>query len=738
MGNDSVYRLPAYPSTAARKSLSPSQLANINQAISSSLLQTIALPPSKRDSPAARTFVASYAKDTALQALQGLIWQPSPLSKDEKIIRKRALLLAEKVAPALDTQTLLDLAIVYAPTHGSQIGFVFEAALKANPLLVQSVEADLVPAFTHLFNPAQGLYAIRKAAFCVSSFLQACPSELVRCFGRSHVFVLALATLYDQGLGSIAQSYGGLSVERNSSAGTVDEWEPIWVQTKVDLIDAFHVVISALLNDLSASSGLALAAESERTFSIIFALLELPSSSNSSPTPFLNRSLLTDYQTSYSLSKTLSTALRSAAEKDARLDLLESTLQSLESPSPTATTSKRRDAGALKILLGSSGISPGIDNRGDGGRVRSTIPTATVGNGKGKERAPEPAPTPASSSIPDLDVKITQVLDIFPDHAPEYVRALLERPAYEGDPEKVVMALLEGSAPGPEEVQSEAGRGVGSGRGGEGEDDLRTYVNERRNVFDDEMDLSQLRVGKAREDASSVLRDRTFIEQMKADILRRAEAISDDEEDEESEEFPASKSKGLSLAFDEDEEGGATVKIGGDGEESGDSDTEDEEGDGLPEKTQDAETILELAYIRDPKLFDRDMQTRRSKARADLKAQTGWDDPQIEGWRIMLERNPRKDKILQKHEFSGNQPSIPVPIAGPSNQNVRGGDRGHGGRGRGRGGGGGRGRGGGVGGADSARERAWKDKNKASRGNHNRKRGHDKKMARAGAGVPPP
>jgi len=155
----------------------------------------------------------------------------------------------------------------------------------------------------------------------------------------------------------------------------------------------------------------------------------------------------------------------------------------------------------------------------------------------------------------------------------------------------------------------------------------------------------------------------------------------------------------------------------------------------VPSKLQSLETILELAYIRDPKLFDRDAQTRRSKTRSDLKAQTGWSDEQIEGWRIMLERNPRKDKVLQKHEFSGNQAPIAQSSAGPS-----GNDRGRGGRGRGgRGGGGGRGRGGGRGGGgggDDARERAWKDKNKASRGNHNRKRGHDKKMAHAGAGIP--
>jgi len=58
--------------------------------------------------------------------------------------------------------------------------------------------------------------------------------------------------------------------------------------------------------------------------------------------------------------------------------------------------------------------------------------------------------------------------------------------------------------------------------------------------------------------------------------------------------------------------------------------------------------------------------------------------------------------------------------------------RGRGGRGRGRGGRGRGGRGGGNGGDTTARDRAWKDKNKTHRGNHDRKRGHDKKMARAG------
>jgi len=94
---------------------------------------------------------------------------------------------------------------------------------------------------------------------------------------------------------------------------------------------------------------------------------------------------------------------------------------------------------------------------------------------------------------------------------------------------------------------------------------------------------------------------------------------------------------------------------------------------------------------------------------------------------------PRKDKILQKHEFTGNR-SVPEPHDGSGDRaNLASGSGGRG-RGGGRGGDRGRGRGGArVGGNEmDQRERAWKDKNKASRGNHNRKRGHDKKIARAG------
>lgn len=144
---------------------------------------------------------------------------------------------------------------------------------------------------------------------------------------------------------------------------------------------------------------------------------------------------------------------------------------------------------------------------------------------------------------------------------------------------------------------------------------------------------------------------------MKANILRRAEEAALADEDEDLDGYGATgviKAKGLDVAFEEeldDVAQGDSVKVrdgaesdldGPEGASASDGDDdEDEDKEGGEARKQNPETVLELAYLRDAKLFERDGQTRRSKARAALKEQTGWTDEQIEGWKIMLERNVR-------------------------------------------------------------------------------------------------
>lgn len=115
----------------------------------------------------------------------------------------------------------------------------------------------------------------------------------------------------------------------------------------------------------------------------------------------------------------------------------------------------------------------------------------------------------------------------------------------------------------------------------------------------------------SRQDESTFLSDRAFLDQMKQDILRRVEEMSDDEP------IAAHLSETARGAFPDDSDGDTAITVG------------DGEGSGSEEETEDAptrqkpETILELAYLADPKLFERDAKTRRSQARADLKRRTG-------------------------------------------------------------------------------------------------------------------
>jgi activating signal cointegrator complex subunit 2 len=440
------------------------------------------------------------------------------MSSDEEQIQRLTLQLAEQVAPNLDLQVLLDLSIGYSTVKGykRRLGGVLGTAADAGSLMHEAIKKDFVPALTLLLSPqsssdqTQGLYGLRKTAHCILSFLRVSPPTFVRHFSHSKHFFLAIAHAYNNSLASIATSYGGLDVLRNAmnrpAGSEADDWERIWVDTKVALIDAFHIILSQLLEDVSSAKGQSLGSEVERTFDIIFALLEQPRSAVSTSStgdvsliPFLNQSLLADYQQSYSLSKTLASILKHDKEKDARLDVLESTLAGLDDPSVPGG----KEPGALKIVLRSYGIQQGINNLGKRSKQQdSSPPTApTTSNnsftyqsedskgskGKGKTKASAPL------EDPQLDIKVTQVLDVLPDFGADYIRLLLESDAYKGDPEQVLSALLEGNAPSLEALVKELE-----------EDFSQTPVvttgydlSERRNVFDDqEMDVTQITVGK--------------------------------------------------------------------------------------------------------------------------------------------------------------------------------------------------------------------------------------------------
>ena len=170
-------------------------------------------------------------------------------------------------------------------------------------------------------------------------------------------------------------------------------------------------------------------------------------------------------------------------------------------------------------------------------------------------------------------------------------------------------------------------------------------------------------------------------------------------------------------------------------------DATNQEADGI---SNGNEETLFRAYHMDEKAFQRDPATRRGPARAKLREETGMTDEAIEGWAVMLNRNPQQKKRLEaKYAFSGEQQQIertswrPGPAESGTEDSDAAGGPSRGGRGGGRGRGRGRSRGRGnvagpTGDKETENARKNKESNKGSRANHNRRDARAKKMARGG------
>jgi activating signal cointegrator complex subunit 2 len=482
---------------------------SLNQKISLSIQQILDFPPQALDSATPAPFISSYVRDVAQNNLDALIWdaysKPKPESTEARSIRTRTLLLAERLASTgvLDPVTLLDLSIVYA-SHPTRLRTLFKTAFSSSPSILSSTTTSALPAFTSvlLSQTTIGLHGLRKAAHAILCLLRVAPPDLLSAFAHNKDFILALAQAYDAGLGAATISYGRLYIPvADAPQRDPDDWEFLFLQTKADLLDAFHNLLTALLDTLTgltpADPSRPLSIEAQRAFDIISALQALPTpprrpDDQTPPTAFLNRSLLADYQHAYNLSEAVTRALPHGAVKDsARLEQLLAALRELdadlngESSLPSAAgRARHRDPGAFRLLLG-SGVHHDINDTGQDGTGRTTEgATATPFSG-GAEVA-------TASSSGAVDPRVEEVRAILPDYPPEYVQELLRRSEY-GNVERVVEALLEGTAPPPEAIQQQATLKAQTPQAPEAFE----YTRYRRNVFDGEdMDTSRMRIGK--------------------------------------------------------------------------------------------------------------------------------------------------------------------------------------------------------------------------------------------------
>ena len=328
---------------------------------------------------------------------------------------------------------------------------------------------------------------------------------------------------------------------------------------------------------------------------------------------------------------------------------------------------------------------------------------------------------------------VTQVQDLFPDLGSGFVMKLLDE--YEDDVEQVTAHLLDDSLP-PHLAsldRSEDAAVQDNSQAAEidrlvPQSDLsataNNFIPDRRNAFDDDeldrldFDTSRLHIGKRNKSVTAEDQPN------KAAILAALAAFDSDDDERDD-------------TYDQEDVGGTIDTKAPDGEPGPVAKVTQEEN----------EMALFTAYKSAPEMFGRTFDIRRGQPRAALKKETGMTDEQIEGWALMLQRDPKRLKRLEAQTgaaaFTGQQTELAGTAyhgsAGNTEtedsdaaQGSRGGFRGRGG-GRGRGG---RGRGGSVAGPsgdpNTANAQRKKEASKSSRANHNRRDQRAKKMARGG------
>lgn len=348
---------------------------------------------------------------------------------------------------------------------------------------------------------------------------------------------------------------------------------------------------------------------------------------------------------------------------------------------------------------------------------------------KGKSKAPDAYGHGALGEVHVHKMSlVTQIQDLFPDLGSGFVVKLLDE--YHDDAEQVTAHLLDDSLP-PHLKNVHRQHSLDDSQNAHHTHHLEPrptppLLPTRKNVFDNDafdnltISPSNIHLGRKHPDltASDLLDDHSSRPNKAAILSALAGFDADDDERDDT--------------YDVADVGG-TVDTAIPGSDEVDADLQDKN-----------EEALFSAYKMSPEVFKRDAATRRGKARAALKSETGMTDEAIEGWAIMLARDPRRLRRLEA-KFSmaaGAQRELASTAyregAAESGTEGEEGGGGRGGRGgsRPRGGARGRGRGGDVAGPADDRAtqvaRQRKDANKGSRANHNRRDQRARKVARAG------
>lgn len=454
-------------------------------------------------------------------------------------------------------------------------------------------------------------------------------------------------------------------------------------------------------------------------------------------------SLLTDQLYSLKAAAESHRAGPTSAEDSLVAELVTATpfLQHVEHKLESAGTATSRARSVLKDLASFRKAG------GGGGMPRpKRLVRRKVDKGKGRMTDQQQAMARQDIHVHRMS-QITQVQDLFPELGSGFVARLLDE--YGDDPEQVVAHLLDDSLP-PHLRSADRGEQLyapfpviracfpytnifmSSSISSTHHHHLSPrptppQLPTRSNIHDEDDDIASLRLGTARlhvgkrhagATADALLAD-TSARPAKASVLAALAAFDSDDDERDD-------------TYDAADVGGAVL------------DSATVEDVAISDSVEEA---LYRAYVGDRGVFGREAATRRGERRRALREETGMTDEAVEGWAVVLERDPGARRRLERRYgegvgAGGQREVVSTAWRAGGEESEEGESSGPGGRGGGQGRGrgigrGGRGRGRGnvagpTGDKDTEAARRRKEASKGSRANHNRRDQRARKMARGG------
>ncbi|PLB40937.1 ASCC2 family CUE domain-containing protein [Aspergillus candidus] len=242
---------------------------------------------------------------------------------------------------------------------------------------------------------------------------------------------------------------------------------------------------------------------------------------------------------------------------------------------------------------------------------------------------------------------VTQVQDLFPDLGSGYIVRLLD--IYDDNPETVVAHLLDDSIPASLQQSLDKSEQLPTTASPAHHDPFLPrptpptspgLVPSRKNVFDSDIDLADLaRPNDPTSTTPTAAKGKLRFGRTDTDLTTH--------EDTDPAQHTANKAAILSAlaTFDsDDDERDDTydvADVGGTVESSTAAE------DSSARDRDDLDMALFRAFKTNAGIFGRDAATRRSQPRAALKRETAMTDEAIEGWAVMLARDPRRMARLE-------------------------------------------------------------------------------------------